>query len=94
MYEIFDPFIQRETWFTGHANEELVFYTALSKVAWSPEFDPDRMADYFRSKLNISRDDGEFGLADAVDLWCDRAHAVKAFLKYNRISPPGAQSTA
>jgi hypothetical protein len=40
-YNVFDPFLGRDTWHTKHANDLFVFYRCLQKVIDDPDFNPE-----------------------------------------------------
>ena len=82
MYEAFDSFIDMDTWHTRHSSDLQRFYKALDKVVHIDGFDPDKMAEYFRLKLNLSTDDYDSDFGRGVDLYTADAWAVKDFIKY------------
>ncbi len=50
MYQIFDPFLMRETWHTSHDFDNKAFYICLERVVTAPAFSPDAMREYFLAK--------------------------------------------
>ncbi len=85
MYEVFDTFLSRDSWYTSHENDEALFNQALYKVVWREHFSPEQMAAYMRSKLNIP-DDAKSDFEPAIVRLRDKARAVRTFLKHNNIS--------
>jgi hypothetical protein len=86
MYEVFDSFIGADTWLSGHDYDHQRFYTALAKVVWSDQFDPDEMARYMREKKEVPFEDRESVKAQTIAECCHDAGAIKDFLKCNGIS--------
>ena len=83
MYEVFDRYIEAFTAHTRHPEQN--FYGLLKKVVWLDEFNPDTMAEYFRTKLRIPPDDHESYFAKAIDRYCAEAWAIRDFLKHNNV---------
>jgi hypothetical protein len=86
MYDVFDSFIDIETWHTRHPSDLSRFYKALNQAVWSDNFNPDEMADYLRHRRKIPTEDHESKFAKTIDRYRDDAWAVKDFLKQNKIS--------
>jgi hypothetical protein len=87
MYDVFDLFISTDTWYTRHASDEQRFMTALYKVVWDDEFNPDKMRGYLRTKLNLS-DDHHGHFSNAIDRYTADAWAVKDFIRHNAVERP------
>jgi hypothetical protein len=41
-YNVFDPFLSRDTWHTFHPLDERMFFQCLHKVVRDPDFSPER----------------------------------------------------
>ncbi|QOG06537.1 hypothetical protein IGS74_18830 [Aureimonas sp. OT7] len=81
IYEIFDRYLNRPTWFSGHDLEDEAFHRALSHVVNDPKFNPEDMGSYFRRKTGaVERDGGE--LDQAIDDRVRDAWAVRDYLQY------------
>ena len=78
MYDIFDRFLAIDTWHTNHDNDQSRFYSALSQVIDHPNFNPDRMGEYMRSKKNVDRD-AEDGFGPDIDRLVTAAWAVRDY---------------
>jgi len=84
MYEAFDPFLNIDTWHTRHPFDEQRFYAALDTVVWSEEFNPDNMAAYMRSRLNLRQDQRDSPFEPAIAHYTTSAWAVKDFIRYSK----------
>lgn len=79
MYQAFDAFLNRDTWYTGHAIEDEVFNLCLQKVVDDPQFSVERMAEYMRAKVGSDDESGVF--ANAIERRTVEAYAIRDFLK-------------
>jgi hypothetical protein len=80
MYQVFDGFIGVDTWHTCHPLDESRFFLALNQVVRDPNFSPDAMGDYFRSKLSRTYDRDTNPFESAVVHYVSAAWAVRDFL--------------
>jgi hypothetical protein len=80
MYQVFDGFIGTDTWHTGHALDESRFFLALNQIVRDPDFSPDAMGDYLRSKLSATYDRDSNPFEPAVLHYVSAAWAVREFL--------------
>ena len=81
MYEAFDSFLETDTWHSGHPSDEDRFFQALALEVGTPDFDPDRMGDYMRSRCGILRYDVNVALNHAIDGYVAAAWAVRRYLE-------------
>jgi hypothetical protein len=86
MYEVFDKFMDWDTWYKNHPNDDMRFYLTLDKVVWSDDFSPDKMAQNMRARCNIPSNDITSGFAQSIDRLRGNAWAVKDFIKYTQLS--------
>jgi hypothetical protein len=77
-YNVFDPFLARDTWHTFHPLDEKVFFQCLHKVVHDPEFSPEAMGDYIR---NARRIDEESPFAEDVRTLVSKAWTVRSYLE-------------
>lgn len=82
MYEVFDKFLDRETWYSKHSIDEQVFYVCLDKVISNEGFDPEVLGNYLRDKIRLSGNDDDV-FNRAIDHYVKEAWAIKDFLKTN-----------
>ena len=54
MYEVFDSYLNVDTWHTSHPLDGRRFFKALSRVVDDPDFNADQMGQYMRQKKNVS----------------------------------------
>lgn len=73
MYNVFDSFLNRPFWHTGHAQDDEAFYQALSLVIDDQDFAPDDMGDYFRTQKGG-------GFEDAIDRLVASAVSVRDYI--------------
>jgi len=96
MYQVFDAFLDRETWETMHENEDRQFNLALAKVVGNPKFDAaamgaymrasaDTMDNYRRGKKIGASSDGSYEdpRGQAIRRYVAAAGAVADFFKHN-----------
>jgi len=57
MYDVFNNFLNVETWYKDHPNDNERFYHALSKVIDNEDFSPDAMAEHMHTYKNVTPDD-------------------------------------
>lgn len=81
MYEVFDSFLARDTWFKMSDFEEKHFYQRLQMVVRFDEFNPDELGDYIRQQKGISREDEDQYFNQTVEDIVRRAHAVRDYLQ-------------
>ena len=74
VYEVFDHFLDVETWTSGHDFDLARFYRALSKVVGEDGFSPDEMGRYMKGKKNPN-------YHDEIDQLVTKAWAVKDYLE-------------
>jgi hypothetical protein len=86
MYEVFDSLLKTPTWHTRDTSDEESFYSALNKIVWSEDFEPDDLREYMRSKAKLPADDDESDIAEAIDRYTQDAWAVVDFIRYGHIS--------
>jgi hypothetical protein len=53
MYNVFNSFLDVDTWSTHHPSDEERFYKALSEVIRNPKFSADDMAEYMLSHKEL-----------------------------------------
>jgi len=78
MYEVFDGFMEHETWYAGHDLDKARFYTALSKVVSFENFHADNMGHYMREKIGAASIPT---FDNAIDGLVSDAHAIREYLK-------------
>jgi hypothetical protein len=83
-YEVFNSFLDVDTWHTGHPNDDERFHGALDQVVENPDFEPEKMGEYMRKRKNIAQDDHESPLAKHIDDRTRDAWAVKDHYRYKR----------
>ncbi|MAI61859.1 MAG: hypothetical protein CBB87_05100 [Micavibrio sp. TMED27] len=59
MHNIFDNFLDKDTWHKDHPGDNAMFYSALSQVIDDESFCSDEMAEYMRNRKNVSRDNND-----------------------------------
>jgi hypothetical protein len=85
MYEVFDSFLQMDTWHTRHPSDERRFFIALRNVVSDPSFSPDEMGSYMRSKLGINPDDRENAFSVSIDQYTSNAWAIRDYISANNL---------
>lgn len=73
MYNVFDSFLARSTWNSGHDLDLAEFNKALSRVVGDDGFNADNMGGYFKSVVGAAH-------LDAIDVLVDKAWAVHDYL--------------
>ena len=86
MYEVFDGFLNAPTWPTRDTTDEERFYSALNKIVWHDDFEPDDLRDYMRGKAKLPAGDEASDKAEAIDRYTQDAWAVLDFIRYGKIS--------
>ena len=81
-YEVFDPFLERDTWQFPHPLEDRAFYRCLKNVVEQPEFAPEILGDYIRRAKGVDSDDHPF--AERISNLVKNARAVREYLAANR----------
>lgn len=81
MYEVFDSYLNVETWHTTHQRDDERFYQALDQVVRRTDFHPDDMAEYFKQKVGTSEDGGGGPFEAAIERREHQASAIADFLK-------------
>lgn len=82
MYDVFDEYLNRDSWHTPDSLEDNVFHRALRKVVDNVNFSPDAMGEYFRKVKALSEAANcEFG--QAVARRVADAKAVQDYRRYN-----------
>jgi len=81
MYDIFNSFLDVETWYKDNPFDNERFYSALSEVVLENDFSPDSMADHMRSYKNVSHDDNTEYSRRIEDLQSAAWH-IKDYLKF------------
>ena len=76
-YNVFDPFLARDTWHTNHDNDLFAFYRCLQKIIDDPDFSPDGMGEYIKARKNVTTDGHP--LAGAVRTLVSNAWAVRNY---------------
>jgi hypothetical protein len=77
-YNVFDPFLARDTWYTSHLLDEIAFYQCLQKVAERPAFSPESMGEYIASAKKGTLE--EDYLAQCVQGLVSKAWTVRDYL--------------
>ena len=80
MYEVFNSFLQVDTWHTRHPTDNRRFFIALQPVVSDPNFNPDEMGRYMRDKLGINPDDREHPFNISIDRYTSDAWAIRGYL--------------
>jgi hypothetical protein len=80
MYQAFDKFLARDTWHTRDANDEKLFFLALSSVVKDSKFSPEGMGDYMRQKTRPSPNVEDHPFEHAIAHYVAAAWAVKGYL--------------
>jgi hypothetical protein len=86
MYEVFDGLLNTPTWQTRDTSDEERFYSALNKIVWADDFEPDDLRQYMRGKAKVPDSDEESDTAEAIDRYTQDAWAVVDFIRYSKIS--------
>lgn len=79
MYQVFDSWLDRDTWAIGGESEDRKFYAILNQVVRRDDFSPNNMGDYFKTKRT-----GEHWQAD-IDAHVTQADAVREFVIHNNL---------
>ncbi|SFV26843.1 hypothetical protein SAMN05216456_0130 [Devosia crocina] len=82
MYEVFDSYLNRDTWHAREEAEDEAFFTALGQVLANPGFDPDAMGDYMRQAKGLTGNSQD-QLAGVIN---DRARDARAVLLFRRFN--------
>lgn len=82
MYQVFNSFLQMDTWHSEHPRDLERFNRALAAVILKPHFNPDEMANYMYAVKGISNN-SEHPLADAIENRRAAASAVHEFYAAN-----------
>jgi hypothetical protein len=78
MYEVFNSFIDNDTWDSCHPLDEQRFYQALDQVVRKGQFSPEEMGNYLADRRGVARDDEHFG--PAIRHYVAGAWAVRQYL--------------
>ena len=73
MYQVFDAFLARDTWYKFHPNDQELFYIALSQIVHNPDFSPERMGEYMTQQTR-----GAF--SEMIRGYTERATVVRNYL--------------
>lgn len=79
MYDAFDRYLARETWFTGHDLEDREFNACLALVVDHPDFSPEKMGEYMTA--HVGHDDKDGVYSKAIDRRIGEAYAIRDFLR-------------
>lgn len=79
MYNVFNSFLDVETWYKDHPNDNERFYAALSSVVNKPDFSPDEMAAYMRNYKNSTNNDA---FTKRIDDLQNASWHIKDYLKF------------
>ncbi|MBK1793714.1 hypothetical protein JHL21_04310 [Devosia sp. WQ 349] len=82
MYDVFDEYLNRDTWHTPDSLEDNVFHRTLRKVVDNINFTPDAMGDYFRKVKGLAPG-ANCELAQAIARRVADAKAVQDYRQYN-----------
>lgn len=83
MYEVFDRFLDTDTWHKRHPSDLERFHRALNKVVWSSEFSADSMGTYMRERRNLPLEYFEQTIAQYVG----DAQAIADFIQFTGACP-------
>lgn len=83
MYDVFDDYLNRETWHTPDSLEDNVFHRALRKIVDNANFCPDAMGEYFRKVKDLAAD----ATGDEANAITRRVADAKAVQDYRRYNP-------
>lgn len=78
-YNIFDPFLNADTWHTLHDYDLQRFYKCLRPVVDLPDFNPESMGEYFRHVKDASSSTHPY--FETISSLVEKAWAVRDFLK-------------
>ena len=81
-YDVFDPFLARDTWHTSHPLDERAFYRCLQKVVEHPDFSPESMGKYIESAKKRTLE--EYYLTQCVQGLVSKAWTVRDYLAVAR----------
>jgi hypothetical protein len=78
-YNVFDPFLNMDTWHTSHPLDDRRFFVCLSKVVREPDFSAETLGEYIRKAKGI--DNSEHHFAPRVRDLVGKAWAVREYLE-------------
>lgn len=81
MYTVFDEFLSTPAWIKSHPLEDSRFFHALSKVVRRPDFDPEAMGIYFRTRCVIPSGNDKAAISERIVSLVTRARQVQDLLK-------------
>lgn len=82
MYEVFDSYLNVDTWHTNHDLDERRFFQALGKVVRDDAFNPDEMGSYMLSAKGLGRDNEDDAyFVNVIDRRVLQAWAIRDFLQ-------------
>jgi hypothetical protein len=82
MYQVFDPYLERETWHADDQAEDQIFYALLAQIIDRPDFDPAAMGDYIRQAKGLSTNSQD-PVAGIIENRMRDAQAVQTFRRIN-----------
>lgn len=84
MYEVFNRYLDNDTWDSGHQLDEERFLRALSEIVRHPDFDAEAMAEYIRQYKSIDVDNEQHEhWNNFVDNLNMKAWAIRDFIRLN-----------
>lgn len=82
MYEVFDSYLNVQTWHTNHDADQERFFRALAEVVHETNFSPDEMGAYMRTQKNVDRDDeDQSAFNHTIDHRVTQAWAIRDYLQ-------------
>lgn len=79
--EAFGPFLDIQHWYSMHPSEEQLFFRALAGVVKEPDFNPDRMGEYFAQRFDLDNKPDDHPMNEAREHYVAAAWAVRGFLQ-------------
>ena len=81
MYEVFDSYLNRDTWHTNHDLDRQRFMQVLAGVVHDDEFNPDEMRKYMLEKKGVRPENRNDSFGLKIDQLTQDAWAVKDFFQ-------------
>ena len=77
MYDVFDIFLDNETWHSQHPTDVKMFNQILSKIVGDADFSALDMKQHFEAKVGSS----SVVFKDAIQDYFERADAIRDYVK-------------
>lgn len=82
MYDVFDSYLDADTWHTNHPLDEQRFLRSLGKVVRDTNFNPDDMGSYMLSNKGLNRNNQDDAvLVSVINKRVVQAWVIQEFLE-------------